>query len=58
VQLNASSANPAGGTLTVFVGAGGSDKGYFELSAPQVEFGLTAGKSGTIQRDYLLTVDR
>lgn len=58
VLVKSVSSNPSGGTLTVFLGSGGSEKGYFDMPAPQVEFGLGSTRVGATQREYTLTVDR
>jgi hypothetical protein len=58
VVVKSVSSNPSGGTFTLFIGSGGSEKGYFDMPAPQVEFGLAPNRSGTSQREYVLTVDR
>jgi hypothetical protein len=58
IVIKSYSTNPSGGTLTVFVGAGGSEKGYFDMPPPPVEYALSASKVGAGQRDYTLNVDR
>jgi len=58
VVVKSYSTNPAGGALTLFVGAGGSEKGYFDMPPPPIEYALSASKIGTAQREYTLSVDR
>jgi hypothetical protein len=58
VLVRSVSTTPSGGTLTIFVGAGGSDKGTFAMSRPQVEYGVGARQSGPQQRAFTLNVDR
>jgi len=58
IVVKSYSTNPAGGSLTLFVGAGGSEKGYFDMPPPPIEYALSASKTGTAQREYTLPVDR
>lgn len=58
VVLRSVSSNPGGGPLTVFAGAGGTEKGHFDMPSPVVEYGLGPGKTGTHERQYTLNVDR
>lgn len=58
VVLRSTSTNPGGGALTVFAGAGGTEKGHFDMPSPSIEYGLGAGKTGTHERKYTITVDR
>jgi hypothetical protein len=58
VVVKSTSSNPSGGPLTVFAGAGGTEKGHFDMPSPAIEYGLGPGKKGTHERTYTLTVDR
>ncbi|MEQ1568865.1 MAG: hypothetical protein ABMA64_24720 [Myxococcota bacterium] len=58
ILVRSYSDNPSGGSLTLYLGAGGSEKGYFDMATPPVEFGLSASRSGTVEREYTLSVDR
>jgi hypothetical protein len=58
VVVKSTSTNPSGGTLTVFVGAGGSEKGYFDMPPPPIEYALSPSRTGSYQREYTLSVDR
>jgi hypothetical protein len=58
IRIRSFSTEPAGGSLTLFIGPGGSEKGYFDMPLPPVEFGLSSTRSGTYERQYTLSVDR
>ncbi len=58
VRISAISANPAGGSYYVYLGTGSDQSGTVVMDNPIVQFGVSAGKSGTTDRQYTLTVDR
>jgi hypothetical protein len=58
VLVKSYSTNPSGGSFTLFVGPGGSEKGYFDMPPPPVEYALSSARNGTSQREYTLSVDR
>ncbi|MEQ1501809.1 MAG: hypothetical protein ABMB14_06240 [Myxococcota bacterium] len=58
VIVKSTSTGASGGSLTLFAGVGGSDKGFFDMPTPQIEYGLGPTRSGVAERTYTLTVDR
>lgn len=58
VVVKSSSANAGGGIFAVYLGAGGSESGSFDMPSPAVSFEIGASRSGPYQREYTLTVDR
>jgi hypothetical protein len=58
VIVKSSSTNPTGGIFAVYLGAGGAEKGAFDMPAPVVNYELGSSRTGPYQREYNFTVDK
>jgi hypothetical protein len=58
VVVKSSSSSPTGGIFAVYLGAGGSEKGSFDMPSPAVNYELGSSRTGPYQREYNFTVDK
>lgn len=56
VRMVSTSDAGGGGTLYIYMGTGNNDSGTLMMDAPDIQFGLGGGRTGTYEREYTIEV--